>query len=488
MQLLLVMLVALGWTVTVDPEIAELQAAAMRSVVAAQQLQTIEAREYKPHVGQVEFHKSPARVRGIFTGNRWGKSFAAAQECNAWACGKGEWFGRKLPKPPVRVRVVGDGYEHGIDKIILPIFRQIVDPADLKGGSWEKSYSAGKHTLKYTNGSTIEFMSYKLADLGKGAQMFAGVALDLLWFDEHGPHSTWEENQARIGERPLHSILTLTPVLGETWEKDEIWDKWQAGDTQYDCFTGKITDNPHLSEQAVADYLASIKDPKMREVRESGIWIAMGGAVYAMWNDDVHFIPYDAERVRRCTKTVLIDPHPSKAEFVLWCGIDSDNSMFAYREYKNRATVREVCDDIRRLSVGEDIRRFFIDPHWGWEDKETSESKASLYQENKIPVQPAYNGPDHTLYASMRESLDYSPTLRSPGFAVMDTCSRLRWEFKHNRFKPQTEAMAESDRWKRIKGDDDFLVLAEYYIKSNPVYLGRSRPSAAPVLSEVQRG
>jgi len=456
----------------------------LRNAVAVQEKKL----EYKPHAGQLAFHKCLAPIRCLFPGNRWGKTHAAARECNWWATGRHPY--RQTYDPPVIIRVAGDGYETAVEGVLLPAFRGAVDERDLQGGSWAQAYHHGKHRLTYKNGSTIDFMSYKQADLGRGAQMFAGRALDLYWPDEHSPYEVWEENQARVGLRPLQTIITLTPILGKTWEHELLFEPWEQGrgpELGVECFTGQIHDNEYLSKEGVQRFLMMVKDPQMREIRESGMWLNLGGDVYSMWNPEVHFIPFDENRVRRATKTVVIDPHPSKPEAYLWCGVDG-SGMFAYREYKHAGTVREGADIIRARSAeyGEDIRRFLIDPHWGWQEKETSKSKAQMYIDNGIPVQPAFNGKDHDLIAAMQEALEISPTTKKSRFAVMKTCPELKYEFEHNKFKNQTEAMEEADRWKRVKTHDDLLICAEYFIKSDPRFAGRKRVHNVQKLSDIQ--
>jgi len=453
----------------VDPAVQLL--GVLRSAVEAQ----CNKYAYTPREkGQKPFHKSEAAIRACFTGNRWGKSFAAAHECNWWCVGRHPYRG--TPELPVRVRVLGDGYEYGVEKILLPIFKKIVDPRDLLGGSWEKAYSQKYHTLTYNTKSTIEFMSYKLADLGRGAQMFAGVSLDLLWPDEHCPEDVWIENTARVGDRPLSVIYTLTPKLGKTWEHEILFEPWMDGrgaSLGIECFTGSIYENELLDKGSVDRFLMMIKDPSMRQVCETGEWIDLGGEVYPMWNPAFHYVPFDGERVRLATKTVVIDPHPSKPEAYLWCGVDG-GGMFAYREYKHQGTVQEGAEEIRRLSAegGEDIRRFLIDPHWGWKDKETNQSKAKLYIDNGIPVKPAWSGHDVDLISSMSEALSVSPTTQRARFEVMRTCPELKYEIEHNHYKTQTNSMEEGDRWVRVKAHDDLLICAEYFVKSKPYHLG----------------
>lgn len=445
----------------------------------AARLAQLRALDYQPHPAQERFHRSLARVRGIYTGNRFGKSWAAAKECDWWATGRHPY--RETRPVPCRIRVVGDGFDYGIKEIILPIFKRLVNPADLLGGDWEHAYSKGDRTLTYAIGSTVQFMSYKLSDMGSGAQKFAGVELDLLWFDEHGPQDAWAESMARVGSRgPVHAINTLTPILGKTWEHEEIWEKWEKGDREVECFTGSIHDNPHLGEGAAASVVSSEPDPQMREVREHGTWINLGGQVYPMFNRDRHVVPFDAERVRTSTKSLIIDPHPSRAKghHLLWCGVDSDQRMFCYREMILHKPIPAICDDIRaestrEKSLDEDIRRFWIDAHWGWEENETGKSIAQQYQDNGIPVQPASADKVGGIQL-VQTALEVSPSTGRAMLEVMASCPTTARQFERYSWKPQTQAMREGDRWQTIDENDDLVTCLRYFVQTDPRFQGAS--------------
>ena len=156
---------------------------------------------------------------------------------------------KKTPHRAVNMRACADGWKVGVEGLLVPLFKKICDPDTLAGESWDKAYRQGDHTLTFKNGSMIQFMSYETADTGRGAQKFAGVPLDGFWHDEASPYSVWEENMARIVDRNGFAINTLTPVLGETWEYDGVYQRWQSGDPAFQCWTGSIYENELLDEK-----------------------------------------------------------------------------------------------------------------------------------------------------------------------------------------------------------------------------------------------
>ena len=441
---------------------------------------------YKPFPHQDVVHQSQAKVRAVFAGNQSGKSYMAAQDDVWLATGRHPY--RQWWEPPVKIRVVADGFKEMVEGFLEPLYKSIIHPKYLVDGSWEKSYSRGDHLLTLVNGSEIQFMSFRQGEQGQGPQKFAAVQLHRVRFEEQGSKDIWDESMLRLARYNGDAMICYTPVRGKgSWYYDGIYEPWQRGERpDVECFTGWSTDdNLSIPREAIESTFAGM-DAQTVRIRRHGEWIDLGGGVYPMFRRDVHFVPFDVERVKKCTPTVIIDPHPSKATAVLWCGVGADERMFAYREYRAKKTIAEICDDIRRLSneYREDVRRFFIDPHWGWENTEIGKSYQQLFHDNGIPVQAA-SKEKWSGIEQMRELLVPSPTANRAMFEVMDTCERLAWEFEHYSFKEQTPAQASRDRLATDDVDDDLVTCARYFVQTNPRFQGkRPRLGAGPVLSE----
>jgi len=427
------------------------------------------ATTYLPYPHQAAFHSSQAKVRAVFAANQSGKSYAAAQDDLMLARGVHPY--RQWWSPPVHIRVVADGYKEMIDEFLVRLYRSLMDPA-------EAEYSRGSRTFTFRNGSTIQFMSSKLADLGTGAQKFAAVQLHRVHFEEYISKDIYDESVIRLLRHGGDMTIVYTPIMGtQAWYHDEIYVPWQEGKrADVECFTGWRTDDNRSLSRADIDRTYANMDDRQVRIRRYGEWINIGGGVYAGWDPDYHFVPYDQTRVDAATKTVIIDPHPSKATAVLWCGVGWDEWMFAYREYREAKRVKEICDDIRRLSGerGEDVRRFLIDPHWGWTNTEMGASYQQLFRDNGIPVEAA-SREKWAGIERMRGLLSVSPTTGRAGFEVMATCPRLAWEFKAYSFQKQTRAAENSDRLATVDADDDLVTCARYFVQSDPRYLGASR-------------
>ena len=337
-------------------------------------------RHYVPHEKQILFHQSKAWVRGLFTGNRFGKTESTVNEAIWWATGRHPY--RETPKPPVSVRYYVDGYDGPhLRDVVLPKFRRYLDPVDI-GGTFDEKYKRGDRVITFTNGSTITFLSYNLHDSSRSTQVYAGAEVHLHVFDEHGSIEVYRECGARIGPGVNPEIVVAyTPLLGRAaWEFDEIAMRAERGERGYEVVTGTIWDNTALDEAAIKQYLESLP-PEERDIRERGVWAQIGGLVYPMFDENADVIPFDPVRVSNATKSLIIDPHPSasKGHHLLWCGVDQNQRMFAYREMNYKMPIPEIADAFRaecrrEHALREDIRRFWIDPHWGWKDNETGKS------------------------------------------------------------------------------------------------------------------
>jgi len=166
-------------------ELEELLDASIRVEREANYSQAL--RWYEPANPQlIHAHLSPAKIIGVFGGNRSGKSEFGAAEVAILATGivprgLGDQYPREKLRGDttrgVRIRVACTDFVNGIEKIILPKFRDgdehhgpWIPPTCLEGGAWDKAWREKTRTLtvkrdaswaankRVTDWAHIEFM------------------------------------------------------------------------------------------------------------------------------------------------------------------------------------------------------------------------------------------------------------------------------------------------------------------------------------------
>lgn len=244
---------------------------------------------------------------------------------------------------PFRVRVVGQDYENGLLKNVIPTYKRWSPKEYLKGGSWETAYSAEQRTVQYVDKDTqqplgfIEFMSNQ-----QDVASFQGPPRDRINFDEQPRYEVFRENLARFATAAKVSVwFGMTPTEGLTWTKDEVLDA--ADGVKIAAFKLTTAMNPaaHLETfEAVVAGLSSYDEIKMRLLGE---FVSLSGLVYgALFDPKVHVIaPFET----RCTcgrsqghppacpaaqYYVLrgLDPHLVTPSAVVWVAMDREGHKY----------------------------------------------------------------------------------------------------------------------------------------------------------------
>jgi phage terminase large subunit-like protein len=290
---------------------------------------------YNPHLKQIAFHSSQKKGRQYVGGNRSGKTTGGIVEDIWWLTGKHPY--RKTPEPPVIGRITTVDFKNGVDKIILPNLRQWLPPSYLINGSWVDSYNASSHVLTLDNGSELEIMSYE-QDLDK----FAGVPRHFVHFDEEPPKNIFGECKARLVDYKGSYWLTMTPVDGMTWTYDEIFEPGISGDPLIDVIVVDMTDNPHIDEDEIKDFLSGL-DEEERIIRGTGSYIAIGGLVFKYFNREEHVIPpIDPANLRGWTIYQSLDHGFNNPTAWLWHAVSPDGTVITFDEhYKSEMTVEQ---------------------------------------------------------------------------------------------------------------------------------------------------
>lgn len=207
---------------------------------------------YQPHPKQLAFHKALQSLRGLFPGNRFGKTSAAAMEA--------QWFGTGThpywPTNHTPGDVIWACPSFAQFKILLPKLRALIWGPQPK---WRES----DNVLEFPGGGRVWAWSRE-----RDWTTLKGISPRAIIFDEDAPEALWNESKTRgYGDDRMSVIITNTPTeaMG-TWMETEVYQPWHEhhkaqGLTEDEanaaqthpkifCITrGGIADNPSLAHR-----------------------------------------------------------------------------------------------------------------------------------------------------------------------------------------------------------------------------------------------
>lgn len=425
---------------------------------------------YEPHLKQEVFHSSGARGKLFIGGNRSGKTVGGAVE-GIWRA-MGQHPFRAVPPPPTRGRVVSVDFINGVEKIVRPEIARWVPASQLLGGSWQSAYDKELRTLTFENGSTIEFMSYD-QDLDK----FAGTSRHWTWFDEEPPHDIWIECLLRLVDTGGDWWITMTPVDGMTWVYDDIYERANPTNENFDpnllVIEVDTTMNPHINPGELDVLLAGLDDNE-KKARMHGQFVQRAGLIYPTFNETLHIIdPIDPRTLdpRQWFHFNMMDHGFSNATAWLWAAIDREGRMVVYDEYyKSREIVKVHAQVVLARNQQHGVAPSYSvgDPSIRNTDPITGTSVLIEYMEHGIPIILGNN--DFKAGTELvRRKLGGNGLTTSLYFCR--NCTNVIWEMKRYRFA--LWASKKMDREKNPKEEahkkDDHAVDAlRYGVASRP--------------------
>lgn len=303
---------------------------------------------------QKAFHEMQQKARLYIGGNRSGKSLGSTIEGIFYVTHTHPY--RQTPEGPVRGRVVAVDFLNGVDKIILPLWKQWLPKKYLINGSWEDSYSRERHVLTLNNGSFVEFMSQD-QDLDK----FAGSSRHFIHFDEECPKSVWQECLARLVDTDGDWWMSQTPVQGMEWIFDDVYIPAKEGTKDIGIVEASMEDNPTLSKAAIDRYMDSLSEEE-RLIRKNGQYVHLGGSVFPEFSPITHCIPrgkFQPTSKHRIIRTM--DSGYTNPTVWLWMAVDEDGTIVVFQEHyqakwnvaQHAEVVNKITDKILRESGAE---------------------------------------------------------------------------------------------------------------------------------------
>lgn len=321
-----------------------------------------------PDRDQLTFHRSQARYRLCFGGNRSGKSTCTAYEVAAWArnCHKFQ----PISPGPKEIYVVSAEYRtlyQGIHRHIMPnrVGMRFLDPTWIKregpkipGATvplpgfievyceFDESGQRVDPESKDRPFSTIWFIS---GDGGEQARKkLQAAAIHLCVIDEEVEYTLFEEIEARLLDYGGRLCISATLVRSEEWLMD-LEDQADSGQPAVSIVRLNTETSAHLDEEAKREILGRWSD-EARAVRVEGKSRRQFGLVYPDFGVDHVFSMADRFPEgfpSSFVKLACTDPG-FRVHAGLWCAVDlSTSTAYFYREmYEKEATLREVAEFI----------------------------------------------------------------------------------------------------------------------------------------------
>lgn len=422
---------------------------------------------YIPHEQPLSFHLAPNKGRGLFGGNRSGKTEGLCAEYAMHATGEyPDWFPDNLRmKQPVRIRMVATDFSKGIDEDLEPKFEKYIPDYMIA----KKQRSTQQHLAKLIlkNGSTIDFMTHE-----QPTQYFEGWSGDLAGFNEPPPRDRFVATMRGLVDRKGRWAIAATP-LQEAWMFDEVY-----LNPKHHCVTMTIWDNPHIS-RAEIDEFASMLTEDEKEARLYGKFRHLAGLVYKEFDPDLHIIPYfkpDNDWPIWC----VMDPHDRKPFCIGWFAVAPNDDVYMFREYPQQLThqisssaktPKDYAIVIKDLEGEgeENVVRRIIDARFGNAPKATSyETVRDQFDKHGLTFDNSYMtrtlGEGDPGHQKIHEYLRKSFVTGRPKLYIMENCTNTVYAFQHY--------VWDKDKEKPKDAFKDWMDVVRYGLMDGMRYLG----------------
>lgn len=432
-----------------------------------------------PESKHQRFHVSKARNRIVFGGNRSSKTFTCLKEFVM----RMTLVRHPFTHEPLRVgdrhgRILAQDYSIHEKKHIPDLFEWIPQAA-LKYGkteaskqaAWDKSYDARNHLLHLVNHSWIDFQTYE-----QDSSKLESVDLDIWFADEEIPEEHFSACNARLVTRGGVGIMGVTPLYSLTWAMrflDEV-------NPDVEVFKWGIRDNPHNTEQAIAQFLSGVPELE-REARENGDFIEAKGMRYKELDRSIHLTSEYKQPNPSYPVIMAMDPHQRKGTAITWAFVDPHDNVVFFDEMLIEGTADVVVRAIREREKGHRARTQLrlIDPAANKQVSGYGSQRTTLTEFQEQGMDFSFADNNDAGYSVVESYLHYDKTkplssLNQPQVyftpAVPLTwygMSHLRWdEYKFN---------SDRDAKERVKDKDkDFPDCVRYTLAPRPTFGSRS--------------
>lgn len=183
-------------------------------------------------------------------------------------------------------------------------------------------------------------------------QSLESATAKAVWIDEAGQNrfklDSWEAIQRRLSLNEGRALITTTPYnLG--WLKQQIWDPWQAGDTDIDVIRFDSIENPRFSRREFERAKRKLPGWKFRLFYRA-MFTRPAGLIYDCFDDELHKVPRFAIP-DDWGRYLGLDYGGVNTAGIFYAKDPKSGKFYAYREYK--AGGRTAADHVKHLLAGE---------------------------------------------------------------------------------------------------------------------------------------
>lgn len=285
---------------------------------------------YTPHAKQAEFHTlSATRTNAILFGGAAGGGKSAAMMMDA--------IHNAVNYPGMKIGCIRRTYNELSESFLAELSKR--GYARALGAKWNNS----DKKLHFPNGSEINFT---YAESEQDASRLLGGEYQAFYIDEASRMMSIViqhiEERLRSGSRGLpviglristnpggqsHKYLRDRFIIPTDYGKNIVTDEY-GRTTAF--IQSKFTDNPYI-DQGYEQVLNAIADPQRRAAMRDGDWDAMVGNFFSSWSRARILVP-DTQLPTEWQRFAGID-YGYRAPFAtIWCAVDNDGRLWAYRE------------------------------------------------------------------------------------------------------------------------------------------------------------
>ncbi len=416
----------------------------------------------KVHQKQMAFHKSLARNRWVFGGNRSGKTECGAVETIWLARGIHPFRENKSSVEAWVVSLSTQVQRDVAQKKILDYLNPdwIVDVVMLAGKKDFPQNGVIDYILIKNVLGGISRIGFKSCDQGR--EKFQGTSLDFVWFDEEPPYEIYLECKMRVLDKKGEIFGTMTPLKGLSWVYTQIYLNPKQ-DKEIWTIQMEWADNPFLDPNEIQEMTNALSEDELAS-RRYGNFESFGGLVYPEFSPDIHVvepfkIPFE------WYDTISIDPGLHNPLSAHWYAVDFDGNVWVVAEHFfaektvewHAEQIKKKCKELNWPVRSDGKIEALIDSAANQKTLAGNKSVTELFWDNGILVNPKVN---KDLFSGISRVKSYLKNVNGHvKLKIFSTCVNLIRELKNYWW-------GEGDN--PIKKDDHALDELRYYIMQKP--------------------